>query len=66
LRSYTNYNLGGIDDEVESNLVDSIHDRLQGALLAQVTVKHIQTDKSPIATGAWAGDTFYLSGQLGL
>jgi hypothetical protein len=37
-----------------------------GALLAQVTVKHIQTDKSPIATGAWGGDTFYLSGQLGL
>ncbi len=31
---------------------------------AQVTVKHIQTDKSPIATGVWAGDTFYLSGQL--
>lgn len=31
---------------------------------AQVTVKHIQTDKSPIASGVWAGDTFYLSGQL--
>ena len=31
---------------------------------AQVTVKHIQTDASPIATGVWAGDTFYLSGQL--
>ena len=31
---------------------------------AQTTVKHIQTDKSPIATGVWAGDTFYLSGQL--
>ena len=31
---------------------------------AQVVVKHIQTDKSPIATGVWAGDTFYLSGQL--
>jgi enamine deaminase RidA (YjgF/YER057c/UK114 family) len=31
---------------------------------AQVAVKHIQTDKSPIATGVWAGDTFYLSGQL--
>jgi enamine deaminase RidA (YjgF/YER057c/UK114 family) len=31
---------------------------------AQVMVKHIQTDKSPIATGVWAGDTFYLSGQL--
>ena len=31
---------------------------------AQVTVKHIQSDKSPIATGVWAGDTYYLSGQL--
>jgi enamine deaminase RidA (YjgF/YER057c/UK114 family) len=31
---------------------------------AQVVVKHIQSDKSPIATGVWAGDTFYLSGQL--
>jgi enamine deaminase RidA (YjgF/YER057c/UK114 family) len=31
---------------------------------AQVPVKHIQTDASPIATGVWAGDTFYLSGQL--
>ncbi len=31
---------------------------------AQVTVKHIQTDKSPIATAVWAGDTLYVSGQL--
>ena len=31
---------------------------------SQVTVKHIQTEKSPIAEGVWAGDTFYLSGQL--
>jgi enamine deaminase RidA (YjgF/YER057c/UK114 family) len=31
---------------------------------AQLTVKHIQSDASPIATGVWAGDTFYLSGQL--
>ena len=31
---------------------------------AQAVVKHIQTDNSPIATGVWAGDTFYLSGQL--
>ena len=31
---------------------------------AQTAVKRIQTDKSPIATGVWAGDTFYLSGQL--
>ncbi len=31
---------------------------------SQSTVKHIQTDKSPIATGVWAGDTYYLSGQL--
>jgi enamine deaminase RidA (YjgF/YER057c/UK114 family) len=26
-------------------------------------VKHIQTAKSYIASGVWAGDTFYLSGQ---
>ena len=31
---------------------------------AQTTVRHIQTDKSPIAQGVWAGDTLYLSGQL--
>jgi len=31
---------------------------------SQVTVKHIQTEKSPIAEGVWAGDTLYLSGQL--
>ena len=31
---------------------------------AQVAVRHIQTEQSPIATGVWAGDTFYLSGQL--
>ena len=31
---------------------------------AQTTVRHIQTEKSPIAVGVWAGDTFYLSGQL--
>src|SRR5580698_2715037 len=31
---------------------------------SQVVVKHIQTDKAAIATGVWAGDTFYLSGQL--
>ena len=31
---------------------------------AQVVVKHIQTEKAAIATGVWAGDTFYLSGQL--
>jgi enamine deaminase RidA (YjgF/YER057c/UK114 family) len=30
----------------------------------QVAVKHIQSDKSPIATGVWTGDTLYLSGQL--
>lgn len=34
------------------------------SLPAQTVVKHIQSDKSPIATGVWAGDTFYLSGQL--
>ncbi len=31
---------------------------------AQVVVKHVQTDKAAIATGVWAGDTYYLSGQL--
>lgn len=31
---------------------------------AQTTVRHIQTDKAAIATGVWAGDTYYLSGQL--
>jgi enamine deaminase RidA (YjgF/YER057c/UK114 family) len=31
---------------------------------AQTPVKHIQTDASAIASGVWAGDTFYLSGQL--
>ena len=31
---------------------------------AQMVVKHIQTEASPIATGVWAGDTYYLSGQL--
>ncbi len=34
------------------------------AAQAQTVVKHIQTEKSPIASGVWAGDTFYLSGQL--
>ena len=31
---------------------------------AQTAVRHVQSDKAPIATGVWAGDTFYLSGQL--
>lgn len=31
---------------------------------AQVNVTHLQTEKSPIASGVWAGDTLYLSGQL--
>ena len=34
------------------------------AMQGQVVVKHIQSDASPIATGVWAGDTLYLSGQL--
>jgi enamine deaminase RidA (YjgF/YER057c/UK114 family) len=37
---------------------------IAGSMSAQVTVKHLQTEKSPIASGVWAGDTFYLSGQL--
>ena len=35
-----------------------------GTARAQVMVKHIQTEKSPIATAVWAGDTLYVSGQL--
>jgi len=35
-----------------------------GAVQAQTVVKHIQSDKSFIATGVWVGDTYYLSGQL--
>ena len=34
------------------------------AMQSQQMVKHIQTDQAAIATGVWAGDTFYLSGQL--
>jgi 2-iminobutanoate/2-iminopropanoate deaminase len=34
------------------------------AVHAQVVVKHIQTDKSPIASAVWAGDTLYVSGTL--
>ena len=34
------------------------------AVQAQVTVKHVQVEKAAIATGVWAGDTYYLSGQL--
>jgi enamine deaminase RidA (YjgF/YER057c/UK114 family) len=30
----------------------------------QQAVKHIQNEKSAIAVGVWAGDTYYLSGQL--
>src|SRR5580698_5773205 len=32
---------------------------------AQTTVKHIQSAASPLATAVWAGDTLYVSGQLG-
>ena len=31
---------------------------------AQTTVRHIQEEDRPIATGVWVGDTLYLSGQL--
>lgn len=37
---------------------------LTGVAQAQIPVKHIQTEKAAIATGVWAGDTYYLSGQL--
>ncbi len=36
-----------------------------GGARGQVVVKHLQpNEKSPIASGVWAGDTLYLSGQL--
>jgi enamine deaminase RidA (YjgF/YER057c/UK114 family) len=35
-----------------------------GGAFAQTEVRHVQTEASPIATGVWAGDTYYLSGQL--
>jgi enamine deaminase RidA (YjgF/YER057c/UK114 family) len=31
---------------------------------AQSSVRHIQEEDRPIATGVWVGDTLYLSGQL--
>ena len=31
---------------------------------AQTEVRHVQSAEKPIADGVWAGDTFYLSGQL--
>src|ERR1700754_3241511 len=34
------------------------------AVAAQMQVKHVQSDKSPIAEGVWSGDTYYLSGQV--
>jgi enamine deaminase RidA (YjgF/YER057c/UK114 family) len=34
------------------------------AAQAQTVVKHIQPEGPAIATGVWAGDTYYLSGQL--
>ena len=37
---------------------------LTGTLRAQTVVRHVQTDKAAIATGVWAGDVYYLSGQL--
>lgn len=36
----------------------------QSAQTTQTNVRHIQEEDRPIATGVWAGDTFYLSGQL--
>jgi len=34
------------------------------SMQAQTVVKHIQEEKAAIAKGVWAGDTYYLSGQL--
>jgi len=38
---------------------------LAAAADAQVAVKHIQTERAAIASAVWAGDTLYVSGQLG-
>jgi enamine deaminase RidA (YjgF/YER057c/UK114 family) len=35
-----------------------------GATHAGVAVEHLQNDKMSIASGVWAGDTFYLSGTV--
>jgi enamine deaminase RidA (YjgF/YER057c/UK114 family) len=35
-----------------------------GATHAGVPVEHLQNDKMSIASGVWAGDTFYLSGMV--
>jgi len=35
-----------------------------GVLPAAAQVKHIQSERSPIATAVWAGNTLYVSGQL--
>jgi enamine deaminase RidA (YjgF/YER057c/UK114 family) len=37
---------------------------LAGGAAGQTAVRHIQDEERPIATGVWAGDTLYLSGQL--
>jgi enamine deaminase RidA (YjgF/YER057c/UK114 family) len=37
---------------------------LSASSYAQTVVKHIQDEKGAIAKGVWAGDTYYLSGQL--
>ncbi len=37
---------------------------LAGQARGQMVVKHVQTEKAAIATGVWAGDIYYLSGQL--
>jgi enamine deaminase RidA (YjgF/YER057c/UK114 family) len=34
------------------------------AARAQNPVRHIQDENRPIATGVWAGDNLYLSGQI--
>ena len=37
---------------------------VMGTAEAQTVVRHVQTPEKPIAEGVWAGDTYYLSGQL--
>lgn len=49
----------------EAALAVSVLGAALGAAHAQTTVKHIQSAASPLASAVWAGDTLYVSGQLG-
>jgi enamine deaminase RidA (YjgF/YER057c/UK114 family) len=45
-------------------LIFTIFLSLAAGAQTQTSVRHIQEGDRPIATGVWAGDTLYLSGQL--